>query len=71
MTVRHALMGVNAAVVGLLLAAFYDPVWTNGILSVNDFILGLIAFSLLLLWKTPPWVVVVITAIGGLLASKM
>jgi chromate transporter len=71
MTVQHALMGVNAAVVGLLLAAFYDPVWTNGILSVNDFILGLIAFSFLLLWKMPPWVVVTITAIGGTLVSMM
>jgi len=69
--VRHALMGVNAAVVGLLLAAFYDPLWTSGILSVNDFILGLIALSLLLLWKTPPWVVVIITALGGTLASMM
>jgi len=69
MKVRYALLGVNAAVVGLLLAAFYDPVWTSGILSVNDFILGLIAFALLWLWKTPPWVVVIITAIGGTLAS--
>lgn len=70
-TVRCALMGVNAAVVGLLLAAFYNPVWTSGILSVKDFILGLIAFGLLSLWKTPPWVVVTITALGGTLASIM
>ena len=68
-TVRCALMGINAAVVGLLLAAFYSPVWTSGILSVKDFILGLIAFGLLSLWKTPPWVVVTITAIGGALVS--
>jgi len=71
MTVRSALLGVNAAVVGLLLAAFYNPVWTSGILSVKDFILGLIAFGLLSLWKTPPWVVVTITALGGTLASIM
>ncbi len=69
MTVRCALMGVNAAVVGLLLAAFYNPVWTSGILSVNDFILGLIAFGLLSLWKTPPWLVVAVTALGGALVS--
>jgi len=67
--VRRALMGVNAAVVGLLLAAFYNPVWTSGILSINDFILGLIAFALLTLWKTPPWVVVALTALGGALVS--
>ncbi|HMJ50313.1 MAG TPA: chromate efflux transporter [Burkholderiales bacterium] len=64
-TVRRALMGVNAAVVGLLLAAFYNPVWTSGILSVSDFILGLIAFGLLSFWKVPPWLVVVATAIGS------
>ena len=69
--VRCALMGVNAAVVGLLLAAFYDPVWTSGILSAHDFILGLIAFCLLSLWKTPPWVVVTITALGGMLAAML
>ena len=68
-TVRCALMGVNAAVVGLLLAAFYDPVWTSGILSVRDFILGLIAFGLLSLWKFPPWVVVTVTALGGALLA--
>jgi chromate transporter len=67
--VRCALMGVNAAVVGLLLAAFYNPVWTSGILSVNDFILGLIAFGLLSIWKTPPWMVVALTALGGAFVS--
>jgi len=70
-TVRCALVGVNAAVVGLLLAAFYNPVWTSGILSVNDFVLGLLAFALLSIWKTPPWVVVTITALGGALVSIM
>jgi chromate transporter len=45
--VRYALMRVNAAVVGLLLAVFYDTVWTSGILSAKDFILGLVAFGLL------------------------
>ncbi|MGO9952868.1 MAG: chromate efflux transporter [Dissulfurispiraceae bacterium] len=70
-TVQSVLMGVNAAVVGLLLAAFYDPVWTSGILSVKDFILGLIAFGLLSLWKIPPWVVVIMTALGGAFVSLM
>ena len=64
-SVRSALMGVNAAVVGLLVAVFYDTVWLSGILSAKDFILGLVAFGLLSLWKIPPWVVVVATALGS------
>jgi chromate transporter len=63
--VRSALVGVNAGVVGLLIAAFYDPVWTSGILSAGDFILALLAFGLLTLWKIPPWLVVGVTGIGG------
>ncbi len=69
--VRSALMGVNAAVVGLLLAVFYDTVWTSGILSSKDFILGLIAFGLLSLWKVPPWLVVVTTALGSAALAAM
>ena len=61
--VRCALMGINAAVVGLLLAAFYNPVLTSGILSAKDFILGLVAFGLLSLWKIPPWLVVLVTVL--------
>jgi chromate transporter len=63
--VRNALLGVNAVVVGLLLAALYDPVWTSAILSAADFGLALAAFTLLVFWKTPPWLVVVLTALGG------
>jgi chromate transporter len=63
--VRSALMGINAAVVGILVAVFYDTVWTNGIHSTRDFILGLVAFGLLSLWKVPPWLVVLVTAIGS------
>lgn len=63
--VRSALMGVNAVVVGLLLAVFYDTVWTSGILSSKDFILGLFAFGLLSLWKVPPWLVVAAAALGS------
>jgi chromate transporter len=62
-TARAALRGVNAAVVGLLLAAFYNPVWTSGILSKGDFGLAVGAFTLLLLWRTPPWLVVVLCAV--------
>jgi chromate transporter len=62
---RSALIGVNAAVVGLLLAFLYDPVWTNAIRSAADFGLALAAFVLLMFWKVPPWLVVVLTAAGG------
>jgi chromate transporter len=62
---QAALRGVNAAVVGLLLAALYRPVWTAGITGAGDFALGIAAFLLLFMWKTPPWLVVVFCAIGG------
>jgi chromate transporter len=64
-TVRSALVGVNAAVVGLLLAALYHPVWTSAIKSPADFGLGLAAFALLVFWKVPPWVVVLGSALCG------
>jgi chromate transporter len=62
---QAALRGVNAAVVGLLLAALYHPVWTSGIASAADFALGAAAFLLLMMWRTPPWLVVVLCALGG------
>jgi chromate transporter len=62
---RSALRGVNAAVVGLLLAALYNPVWTSGILRPGDFALAAAAFLLLFMWQTPPWLVVVLCALGG------
>jgi chromate transporter len=63
--VRSALTGVNAAVMGLLLAALYTPVWTSAILRPADFALGLAAFALLVFWKVPPWLVVILSALGG------
>jgi chromate transporter len=63
--VRSALLGVNAAVVGLLLAALYDPVWTSAIKGTADFGLGLAAFALLVFWKLPPWLVVLLSAVCG------
>ena len=62
---QSMLRGVNAAVVGLLLAALYHPVWTSGITNAGDFVLAAAAFLLLFMWKTPPWVVVLFCAIGG------
>jgi chromate transporter len=66
---QAVLRGVNAAVVGLLLAALYQPVWTSAILGPADFCLALAAFGLLMFWKTPPWLVVVLTALGGALLA--
>jgi len=63
--VQNALLGVNAVVVGLLLAALYNPVWTSAILSAADFGLALVAFTLLVFWKIPAWLVVILTALGG------
>ena len=60
---QRAMLGVNAAVVGLLLAAFYHPVWTSGIVSTADFVLAALAFLLLVFWKTPPWLVVIMCAV--------
>ncbi|MGA8147175.1 MAG: chromate efflux transporter [Gallionellaceae bacterium] len=60
---QRAMLGINAAVVGLLLAAFYNPVWTSAIRSTTDFCLAAIAFLLLVFWKSPPWLVVLIAAV--------
>jgi chromate transporter len=56
--VQSALRGVNAAVVGVLLAALYTPVWTSAISSGADFAIGLLAFLALAIWRLPPWLVV-------------
>ncbi|GAA4421290.1 chromate efflux transporter [Acidovorax lacteus] len=67
---RAALSGVNAAVVGLLLAALYDPVVTSAIHAPRDVALALAAFVALLHWKAPPWAVVLACALaGGLLGA--
>jgi len=69
--VQSALRGINAAVVGILLAALYDPVFTSAITATEDFALGLVAFGLLVFWKQPPWRVVVFAAIGGEIVSRL
>jgi chromate transporter len=62
---QTALRGINAAVVGLLLAALYHPVWTSAIMRPADFAVAITAFLLLSLWRTPPWLVVVLAAVAG------
>jgi len=62
---QAALRGINAAVVGLLLAALYHPVWTSAIKTSADLALALVTFALLALWAVPAWLVVVLAALGG------
>ena len=62
---QGALRGINAAVVGILLAALYQPIWTSAIHAPIDFALSLLAFGLLVLWKWPPWLVVLLSALVG------
>lgn len=62
---QSALHAVNAAVVGILLAAFYDPIWTSAVVTPIDFTLALVLFVLLAFWKLPPWVIVLIGAAAG------
>jgi chromate transporter len=65
---QAAMRGTNAAVVGILGAALYNPVWTNAVATPRDFALALAGFLLLTVWKMPPWVVVVLLAGAGTLS---
>jgi chromate transporter len=67
--IKGALLGVNASVVGILISALYNPIWTTSILSPIDFALAAVLFSMLVYWKLPPWIIVLSGAIGGLLIS--
>ena len=66
---RSVLKGVNAAVVGLLLAALYTPVWTSAIHAPADFAIMVVALILLMSWQVPPWLVVILGAIAATAAS--
>lgn len=66
---QAALAGINAAVVGLLLAALYQPVWTSAIHQPQDFGLALLGLVALMFWKLPPWLVVVGSTAAGWLLS--
>ena len=68
---QAALRGINAAVVGLLLAALYHPVWTSAIHAPVDVALGLVDFALLAFWKWPPWLVVILSALGGAALARI
>ena len=68
---QAALRGVNAAVVGLLAAAFYQPLWTSTITSTEDVLLAAVGFALLLMWRMPPWVVVLAIGAAGVLRAMI
>ncbi|MDQ2653836.1 MAG: chromate efflux transporter [Chloroflexota bacterium] len=68
---RGALAGINAAVVGILLAALYTPVWTSAIVRPADFALALVCLGLLMIWRWAPWQVVIVAALGGQLLAMM
>lgn len=63
---QAAMRGTNAAVVGLLGAALYNPVWTSAVHTPADFAIAAVAFILLIAWRAPPLVVVVLAALAGL-----
>lgn len=66
---QSAMRGANAAVVGILAAALYDPVWTSAVTSKPDFVLALAGFLLLTIWKTPSWAVVLLLGAAGTLSG--
>ncbi len=66
---QAVMRGVNAAVVGLLGAALYSPVWTSSVKAPGDFAIALVGFVLLTVWRAPPLLVVVVGALGGIALS--
>ncbi|HJZ20876.1 MAG TPA: chromate efflux transporter [Bradyrhizobium sp.] len=66
---QATMRGVNAAVVGLLGAALYNPVWTTSVHDIRDFAIALVGFVLLTVWRTPPLLVVAFSALAGVLAA--
>ncbi|WP_309550469.1 chromate efflux transporter [Rhizobium rhizogenes] len=63
---QAAMRGANAAVVGILAAALYSPVWTSAVIRPYDFALAAAGFLLLTVWKAPPWIVVITMSVGGI-----
>ncbi|GMK41537.1 hypothetical protein PCCS19_45940 [Paenibacillus sp. CCS19] len=68
---RGAIVGINAAVVGILLAAFYDPIWVTAIAGAREFVLAAILFTMLTYWKPPIWVIIGAGAVGGILIQQL
>jgi chromate transporter len=62
---QAAMRGANAAVVGILASALYNPVWTSAIHSQADFALAAAGFLALIIWKLPPLAAVLLLALAG------
>ena len=69
--IRAALKGINASVVGVLIAALFQPLWTSTVHTAGDFWIVLLAFTLLAFWKVQPWKVVVGVAAVSFLANAL
>ena len=69
--VQATLRGVNAGVVGLLLAALYTPVFTSAVTKSTDMALALVCIGMLVVWKLPPWTVVIVAALGAQLLATL
>jgi chromate transporter len=67
---QAAMRGINAAVVGLLGAALYNPVWTTSVRTPADFAIALLGFVLLVAWRAPPLLVVIVSALGGIVLTR-
>ena len=67
---QAVMRGVNAAVVGLLGAALYNPVWASSVKTPGDFAIALVGFVLLTVWRAPPLVVVIVSALGGIAVAQ-
>jgi chromate transporter len=68
--IQGALAGVNAAVIGILLAALYNPVWVSAVKSKYDLALTVSLFTMLVFIKLPPWIIVIAGAAGGMLLAS-
>ncbi|MEH7401013.1 MULTISPECIES: chromate transporter [Bacillaceae] len=68
---RRVLLGVNAAVVGILISAFINPIWISSVFSIVDFLIVAVLFSMLVMMKLPPWVIVLVGAISGEVLSRI
>ncbi|QCR34573.1 chromate efflux transporter [Lysinibacillus sp. SGAir0095] len=66
---KGAFMGMNAAVVGILISALYDPIFTSAIIKPLDFVLAVLLFSMLTYWKMAPWIIVITGIVGGMIIS--
>ncbi|WP_214792581.1 MULTISPECIES: chromate efflux transporter [unclassified Exiguobacterium] len=69
--VAGALIGVNAAVVGILIAAFYQPIFTSTVNGAIDFVFAAFLFVMIAYWKMPPWALVIVGVIGGMIIGTL